>query len=267
MNLSKLSTINLISGKIGSAFLVLGVLSIVFSFFFGSQILAFTGLGLTFWGALFLLISPRSYVEGSLLVSTASPEYSTIDRIVTDLKFEEKSYYIPAYQKGVTIPEHLSGLKDTVVFISSEKNFVMPSIEDISQGKFLLAKNKGAIITPPGLGLLIQIEKRMKADLIMMSTIELCEVLPNVILENFSIAKDLTMYVEAEKIYLVISNSMYGNLYNSENKLRSAHFLGCPIVSAVACILAQTSGKIITLKETKISTDGLTTETQFEVVG
>jgi hypothetical protein len=253
--------------KISIVFFVFGVLSIVSSVYSSSQILAFTGLGLTFWGVLFLLIQPKSYVEGNLLISTAYPEYSTIDRIINDLECEEKAYYIPSYPNDAAVPEHLKGLKDPVVFISTEKSFHMPSIEDISQGKFLLPQNKGTLITPPGISLLKQIEKKMNANLTGVGISDVCEVLPRVILENFAIAKDLTMNIEEERTHLTIKDSIYKNLYLSDNASKSVHFLGCPIASAIACLLAQASGKIVTISETKLSLSGLTIETEYQIVG
>ena len=57
--------------KISIMFLVPGILSLAFSITSNSQVLAFIGLGLTFWGALFLFVRPLRYVEGSLLDSTS----------------------------------------------------------------------------------------------------------------------------------------------------------------------------------------------------
>src|SRR3989304_6704819 len=109
-----------VSSKIGVVFLISGISSLIFSIYSESQILALIGLGLTFWGVLFFLLTSVRYVEGSLLNSTAVASYSTIDRIIKDFKYTGKGYYIPPYPRDVYLPEHLKGLKDTVVFISAE---------------------------------------------------------------------------------------------------------------------------------------------------
>jgi hypothetical protein len=85
---------------------------------FGLQIAAFIGLGLTFWGAIFALARSGKYVESSLLDATAKFAYSTIDRMINDLKFNGQGYYIPAFPKDVYLPEYLKNLKEPVVFIS-----------------------------------------------------------------------------------------------------------------------------------------------------
>jgi hypothetical protein len=244
------------SGKISLIFIVPGVLSLIFSIFNNSQVLAFIGLGLTFWGALFFFVRPVRYVESSLLDSTVVSTYSTIDRIVKDLKYKGKSYYIPPYPKEVYLPEHLKGLKEMIVFITADSGPSMPSIEEIARSRFLLENPKGICIAPPGLGLLAQFEKELKTDITKLELGELCETLPQVILESFQLAKEIEMGTKRNQVHLKISDSAYKNLYSREEKLESVHFLGCPLVSAIACLIAKTTGKIVTLHRDRISPDG-----------
>jgi hypothetical protein len=82
----QLQTLNRRSAtRTGIVFAIPGILSIVFSIISQSQVLAFIGLGLTFWGALFYLVRPIAYVRGSFLSTTATTYYQTIDRIIRDL--------------------------------------------------------------------------------------------------------------------------------------------------------------------------------------
>jgi hypothetical protein len=255
-----------ISLRIVVIFLVSGISLLFLSIFYESQILAFIGLSLTFWGVLFLLLTPARYVEGSLLNSTIVASYSTIDRITKDLKYTGKGYYIPPYPKDVYLPEHLKGLKDAVVFIPAESDFAMPAIEQMAQGRFLVEKPKGMLVAPPGLGLLTQIEKETNVDFIKIGLSELCEVLPRAILQNFGLAKDIAVTLEKNQVNLRILDSIYKNLYSSENNLKSVSLLGCPIVSAVACILAKVSGKAITIQRHIVSPDGLTIEVWYRIM-
>ena len=61
------------SVKIAISLLVSGIALFVISVFTGSQIVGIIGLGLIFWGALFLLITPLKYVDSSLLISSTLP--------------------------------------------------------------------------------------------------------------------------------------------------------------------------------------------------
>lgn len=262
---SKRSVLKVASGKIGVIFLVSGILSLIFSITAESQILAFLGLGLTFWGALFILITPKRYVEGSLLDSAAISSYLTIDRIIRDLNFKGKGYYTPPYPRDTYLPEHLKGLKDMVVFVSAKNEGGMPSILELAEGKFLLQNHKGVLVTPPGLGLLAQIEKKGNVDFTKISLEELCEVIPRFILENFGLAKEMEMAIGENQVNLNLSDSIYKSLYSGENSPKSIVMLGCPIVSAVACALAITSGKPVTIQEQNVTPDGSTIEILYRI--
>jgi len=222
-------------------------------------------MGLTFWGALFLLIRPMRYVEGSLLDSTTTSLYSTIDRIIKNFGYKGDGYYIPPYPKDVYLPDHLKGLKDTVVFVSAENDSNMPSIEELAEGKFLIENPKGVLVIPPGSGLLSQIEKELKIDFAKTQLNELCEIMPRFILENFSLAKEMEMELGEGQVYLKTFDSLYKNLYSAENNLKSISLLGCPIVSAVACAIAKASGKTVTIQKQKVSPDGLAIEVWYRI--
>lgn len=252
------------SGKIGIAFIVPGALALIFSILNNSNVLAFIGLGLTFWGALFFFVRPIRYVQSSLLDSTATSTYATIDRIVKDLKLRGKSYYIPPYPKEVYLPEYLKGLKETVVFISAGTSG-MPSVEELAKSKFLLENPDGICVAPPGLGLLAQFEKELRRDITGLQLNELCESLPQLITENLHLAKNVEIKPVDDQVYVKIFDSVYKSIYMEEN-LKSIHFLGCPLVSAIACAIAKTTGRIITIQKDTLSPDGQTIEVWYRFV-
>jgi len=252
------------SAKIGLAFIIPGILALIFSILNNSNILAFIGLSLAFWGALFFFLRPVKYVSSSLLDSTAIATYTTIDRIVKDLKFKGKSYYIPPYPKEVYLPQHLKGLKETVVFISADTGG-MPSIEELAKSKFLLENPNGICVVPPGLGVLAQFEKELRIDIAKLQISELCEIFPPLITENLQLAKEIEMKQENGQVYLKMIDSTYKNLYAAED-LKSIHFLGCPLASAIACALAKATGKMVTIQKDNITPDDQTIEVWYSMV-
>jgi len=253
------------TGKIGLALIIPGALALIFSILNNSTILAFIGLGLTFWGALFFFVKPVRYVQSSLLDSTAISTYTTIDRIVKDLKFKGKSYYIPPYPKEVYLPEYLKGLKETVVFISADIGG-MPSIEELAKSKFFLQNPNGICIAPPGLGLLTRFEKELRKDFTKFQLNELCESLPPVIIEGLQLAKEMEMKVEDNQVYVKMLDSIYKSLYVTEENLESVHSLGCPLTSAIACAVAKATGKIVTIQRDSVSLDGQIIEVWYNFV-
>jgi hypothetical protein len=235
-----------LAGKIGVVLITPGVLALVLSIVTDSQVLAFVGLGLTFWGALFFLVQPSRLVQESLLDATAAASYGTIDRIMGNLKYKGKCWYIPPYPKDAYLPEHLKGLKEMIVFLSANENSELPSIAEIASKKFILQNPKGISITAPGAGLLDQLENELKLDPTQTDLQTLCETLPQQILENFQLAKEIEMNPENDKVNLRITGSIFRPLYTKED-LKSIYQLGCPLISALACALAKTTGKAVTI--------------------
>ncbi len=253
------------SGKIGFAFIIPGALALIFSILNNSNVLAFIGLGLTFWGVLFFFVRPVRYVQSSLLDSTAISTYTTIDKIVKDLKFKGKSYYIPPYPKEVYLPEYLKGLKETVVFISAD-TVGIPSIEELAKSKFLLENPNGICVAPPGLGLLTQFEKEMRRDITKLQLNEICESLPPLIVNNLRLAKDVEIIAKDNQVYVKLLDSTYKSLYTAEENLKSILSLGCPLLSAIACIISKATGKIVTIEKNNISLNGQTIEFWYKFV-
>ncbi|MGB9914271.1 MAG: hypothetical protein ACPLIG_00875 [Candidatus Bathyarchaeales archaeon] len=250
--------------KVGAALIIPGALALAYAILKNSNTLAFIGLSLTFWGVLFFFIKPARYVASSMLTSAALSEYFTTDRILRDLKINGKAYYIPPYPKDVYLPQHLKGLKESVVFISSSTSG-MPSIEELAKSKFLLENPNGICVSPPGLGLLEQLEKELKRDITKIQLDELFEILPPLITENLQLAKEVEIKQEDSQIYLKMIGSPYRALYTAE-ELKSIHFLGCPLASAIACAIAKASGKTVTVQKDNIAPLGQAVEVWYQLV-
>jgi hypothetical protein len=255
-----------ISGRITVLLSISGILSLIFSIYAASQILALIGLGLIFWGALFLFLKPTNFVEGSLLYNTTVTAYSTIDRIINEFNYKGKGYYIPPYPTDAYLPEYLKGLKDTIVFISAEKDSPTPAIEEIAKGKFISKNPKGALIAPPGLGILTEIQEKSKVDFTKIELIELSSVLPPLILQDLNLAKEMTLELKGDQAHLRITDSLHKNLYSIHSNLKSVNLLGGPIASAVACALAKASRRTITIQKQQVSPDGSTVEVWYRIV-
>lgn len=234
--------------QFAGAFLVAGVVLLVFSMLLGMQIAAFIGLGLTFWGAVLALTRSGKYVESSLLDSSARSTYTTVDRMINDLKFNGQGFYIPAYPKDVFLPEYLKNLKEPVVFVSESFNG-KPSIDELASGKFISSQTRGFFITSPGSGIMAQVEKQMRLDLSKINLSDLCEILPRCLTENLNLARNAEMALLPTGANFKATGIIYESLYNAETKPKSVDMLGCPLVSAVASALAKASGKTVVIKE------------------
>jgi len=214
------------------------------------------------WGALFFLVRPIAYVRGSILGITSVTLYSTIDRIIKDLKYEGRGLYVPPYPRDVYLPEHLKGLKESIVFIPADANSGLPSVEEIASSKFMTRKPRGICITAPGSSLVDQFERMLRTDLTKMNLEDLCAALPQIILENFQLAKEIDMKTEDNRVILKTSDSVFKNLYVEEAP-RSVRLVGCPLVSAVASALGKATGKPTYIESINTSPDIQTIEVSY----
>jgi hypothetical protein len=236
-------------------FIISGISLFVISVFSGSQIICFIGLGLTFWGALFVLAPPTKHVEASFLVTSSLPGYMNLDRMLNCLISKNEAYNIPPCPDDVSLPEHLKGLKEMVTFIPAIYTDGIAEIEDIAKGKFLVDKPKGLLITSPGVSLLDKIEKKHKTDFAKIPPSELDVILPGSF-SSLYLAKEIEMTTNENEIILRINGSLYKNLYSPKYNLKSIKLLGCPLVNAIACAIAKSTGKPTKIQELKTTSKG-----------
>ena len=256
--ITKLRTKKQPSGAVGYILLLSGAIALVTSIVYSSSILAFIGLGLTFWGALLLFIKPTKYVKASLLDSTALSSLTTINQIITDLNYKGKAIYLP--------PKYLKALKSGTVFIPSKKDLVIPPVEEVAGGKIFLKNPQGICLTPPGLGLVNLYEKELGKDFAKVDLNYLQNNLPKLFIEDLEIAEDLEINIEGNMIQIKIKETIYKNLCKQARKLSNIYnSIGCPLISSIAIALTRATGKPIIIEKTEVLKDGKTIEAYYGI--
>lgn len=250
---------------IAISFLASGIVIFNVSVIFNSQIVSFIGLGLTFWGALFLLITPQRQVEASFLVTSTLPVYMTIDRLLNDFEPKNEAYNIASHIRNVYLPKRLYSVTEMITFIPAKQITEMAEIDAIRKGNFINKSQKGLLITPPGVGILDRIEDKHNIDLTKIPFGELDETLPHLLKELY-LSKEIKMATNGNGITLQINESLYKKLYSQENDLKSIKLLGCPLVSAAACAIAKSTGKPVMIQEINTSSDAKTTTAILKIV-
>jgi len=245
------------SRKAGYLLFSFGVLSLTSSIFYSSFILAFIGLGLTFWGALLLYIAPTKFVKGVLLDSTAISSLISISRIITDLRYEGNGVYLP--------PRYLREVKGGTVFIPVRKEIVIPPVQ-VAEGR--LFHPNGIYLTPPGLSLTNLYEDELGTDFARVDLRYLQNNLPKLFIEGLEIAEDLKLTTESDIIHLKITGSIYADLCRELRKTASnlCSQIGCPLCSSIALAVARSTGNPVTIEDSKVSADGRTVEVRFRLL-
>jgi hypothetical protein len=191
-----------------------------------------------FWGALLIFARGARYVRADLVAPTLLPTTKAISEILNDLDYTEKGVYIPDDQGRVFL------------FIPSEPVTRIPSFEEVSQATFL--KNPNSVsITPPGLGLaqVFQRELGLKSGRTGIEVI--AKQLPRLLIDDLEIARNFEIRVKGREIGTRIVDPLYSGVLE---QLDTPGPTMCddPISSAVACLIASSSGEPVKIeKKTK----------------
>jgi hypothetical protein len=229
------------------ALLVFGVIALISAIAFTSYILALVGLGLTFWGILFLFIRPVSYVKSSLVDSSIVPSLTILDRMLAQLNYQGDAVYLP--------PKSLEGTKEGVIFIGAKKESAMPTMEEVPQGNVFINPH-GMYLIPPGQGLVNLFEEKLGTDLFKTDLYYLQSSLPRLFTEDLELAKDFDMDINGDIVHVRIKGSVYSNVCSEVRKLANICCrVGCPLCSAIAYALAKASGKAVRIEKNEFHED------------
>jgi hypothetical protein len=246
-----------VSDAIPFLMLLLGLVSLLMSFLFGSYISAFIGLGLTFWGALLLYIKPTKYVMLELLNSTSLSALANIEKMLENVKANSQGIYLP--------PKRLQDYTSSLVFVPTKPDQALPTTKETNPKELETQNPTGLLITPPGFGLSKLFEKKLEKPFIATCLEDLQTQLPK-LFDELQITKHLTIQTQDNSITVRITNHVFEDLCNETAKLELTHkILGCLISSAFACIFAKATGKPIVIEKEETGPDKTTT-IQYKVL-
>ena len=244
---------------VASTILILGLVSLAASAFYSSSILAFIGLGLTFWGALLLYITPTRYVKLDLLNAIAPSTLANIEKMLTSSKLNEKGIYLP--------PKYLKDFESSLIFIPSKANQTLPKPEEIDEEKFYSKNPRGIFLSPPGLALSKLFEKELGTSFTKTDLNYIQNNLPKLLIEDTEIAENVEVEIKDNLITIEITNHIFNEICQETRKLTKTHeSIGCPLCSAIACALAKATGNPIIIEKEELSEDGKTTKIQYRIL-
>lgn len=244
---------------IGLILLFSGISALAVSILSESTILAFIGLGLTFWGALLIYLKNEIYIKSKLLDSTVLSSLENLDKIITELDIKGKAIYLP--------PEYLKDFKSGIAYISKKKELEIPSVDEVSEAKTFSKNPHGIFLTPPGLSLTNLFEKELGTDFVRADLPTLQKDMPKLFIENLEIAQDLQIEKQGNIVNVKITDSIYKDFCIEARKLQNiCGQIGCPISSAIACALARATGKPVTIEKDETSEDNNITTIQYKIL-
>jgi hypothetical protein len=234
----------------------LGILLTLMSISYGQMIMAFVGLGLTFWGGILFYISSSRYVPLELLNAIAASTLTNIDNIILDSNPTGKGVYLP--------PKYLKDFESSLVFIPARANQSLP--EPTGNFEALYSRNPyGAFITPPGLALSKLFEKKLGVTFTRTDLNYLQSNLPKLLIEDLEIAEDTDIRIKNNILTVTLKNHVFNEVCQETRKNQKIHeSIGCMLSSGIACALAKATGKPIIID--KEENNGGTTKIQYRIL-
>lgn len=240
--------------------LSMGSIAIVLSFIFTSFILAFAGLGLTFWSVLLVFLKTTKYVKAELFEATPISSLRSIDQVIAHFNCQGKGIYLPQ--------SSLKELKGGKVFIPMrESEFVVPPAEEVAEEEILLVNPHGICLTPSGLSLVNLFEKELETDFSRVDVDYLLRNLPKLFIEDLEIAEDFEMNLVRDMVHVRITGSVFNNMCREVREFSHAcKSFACPLCSSIACALAKATGKPIAIEKSDLSEDGRVIQVYYLII-
>jgi hypothetical protein len=236
-----------------------GLLALLVSVLMTSTILAFIGLGLVFWGMLMFFVQPHNYVRSDLLSATALSALKTINRMIAGLNYQTRSVYIPTNESDKAL-----------VFIPSPKLLGDAKTVKLPQGtgdqKTFLSDPEGLLVTPPGLTLSDLVESKLGFNLKDCGVETLIRTLPKALVEDLEVVRDVEIELKGDSVTFRLVDSVYANLCQQARDNGGGFGLGCPMCSALACILTIATSKAVLLEEGRLTGDEKTIQSSYQIL-
>jgi hypothetical protein len=243
-----------VSQLVGYLLLGIGLVTLVASILLSSTLLAFIGLGLAFWGTLAFFVQPQKYVKSDLMDATALSSLKTIDKMLTGMGYREKGVYLPG------------GEEKAVVFVPFEPFSMIPKEISPVGAETFIQDPRGMLVVPPGLSLASLIEKKLGFSLKNCGVETVLQALPKVLVEDLEIVRDIETELKGDRVNFKLVDSIYADFCREMRDTSRRCGLGCPMCSALACILAMASGKPVIFEEDERSLDKHTQYSSYELL-
>ena len=248
-----------INKPIAVGMLTLGLVFLVSSVFYSSLIPAFVGLGLTFWGALLLYVTPTKQVRLELLNATLTPALVNTEKMLTNLNPGGKGIYLP--------PKYLKDFESSLMLIPSKEGQALPTPEEIDAEKLYSKNPNGIFLTPQGASLSKLFEKELGTSFTRTDLKYIQEKLPKLLIENMEIAENMEIKAENNTVTVEITEQVFSSINKETEELSKTHeTMGSPLSSAIACALAKATGKPVVIEKEEQSQDGKTTKIQYRLM-
>jgi hypothetical protein len=196
-----------------------------------------------------MYLLPEKYVKIELLNSVAASNMSNIEKILTTKNMTRKGVYLP--------PKCLKDCRSSLVFISTGSDEIrILKNNEIVEDTIYSHTPDGIFLTPPGLDLSQLLEQKFHKSFIETNLSFLQKELPR-LFDEMDIGRDTQIRINGNFVEVELINSVLYGLCEAAKAFPIMHeILGCPLTSAIACVLAKATGNPIVIEsESQVNND------------
>jgi hypothetical protein len=232
---------------IGLALIGAGGAAIGGSYFASSVVLTLAGLGLVFWGAIMLYISPQRFVPEKVVESMSISTTKSIDKLLVSLNYKGKTVFLH--------PKHLKGLSQGYVFIpfESKEQTMLPSDEALAEERLVYDNPRGIFMVAPSHGLVQLLEKEMDTNLATADMAYVKEQMPRLFVNNLRMVDSMLIEENHGFIRVKMGGEAAARTCKTvTNETTIGSHFGCPLCSSIGLVISKVTGKPVTIEENKV---------------
>jgi hypothetical protein len=205
------------------------------------------GLGLLIWGIILAYITRTDYVNSAVMEATDLSYLSTLSQIRHRLNLGKRAIYLPPkYLEKPSVNE--------VCFIKKSEKMPLNIEKVVQEGRVL---QKEIFITAPGNKLSRLFEKTLGKSFSSSNLMFFIYNIQRLLVDELELAQNVEVEGFKNQVKVTLENSIYSNVYREATKYSATlNSIGVPLSSALACTLANLTGKPIIIKKHEISEDG-----------
>ena len=238
--------------------LLLGIGIVVVSAFYASSFLVILGMAITFWGAILLYITPSKHVPIAMLYAEAEVSASNIERIINESEVSLAGIYLP--------PRNLKNVQSSLVIFPQKSKITLPSPDEITDS-LATNRNDGVLIVPPGAALCRLFEQELNSSFTKLDLNQLQVKLPKLLVEDMELAESAKIKVNDNVVAVEVRGSVLDEVCRQmANQPHTHELVGCLLSSAIACALAKTTGKPVTIQNENRNQETKTTCVKYQIL-
>jgi hypothetical protein len=244
--------------------LVLGAILLGFSLSYdlsaeSFSIPSFVGLGLIFWGVIIGYVSTEDYAKREVLEATNLSYLTNLNEILDNLQIGVKAVFLPS--------KYLGDSKTNKIYMAKSQDEELFNLEAIRQKTIKDNGSESTLMVAPGNELVRLFEKILGRSFssVDFSFFEIN--MPKLIVTELELAQSVEIIADWNIVKVKMKNLISFDLSKEiKNYMKTVNSVGTPLSSAIACALANCTGKPVVIKNHRISLDEKAIEIDYIVI-